>query len=142
LPCGPLLLACCSFVDLLAAVLALADAQLDHPPVPLALFDPDARRPVAHRADDHDVSDRKRCRLLDDTARRHSSCAHATRVLNRARLGVSLDDVEVLDDDLAVPRPRVDDASLLAAVLAAEDVDEIALAYSHGVSHQRTSGAR
>src|ERR687887_409857 len=66
---------------------------------------------------------------------RHAGAAHAARVLDRPRLRVPLDDVQVLDDDLAVLRARVDDAALLAAVLAAEDVDEVALPDSHGVRH-------
>ena len=38
-----------------------------------------------------------------------------------------LRDVQVLDDDLAVARTRVEDAALLAAILAGEHLDEVAL---------------
>src|SRR5215204_1018133 len=105
------------------------------------LADADTRRAVADRTYDHHSSDRQRRRLLDHAAGRHPGRAHAARVLDRPRLRVPLDDVEVLDHDLAVLRTRVDDAALLAAVLAAQNVDDVALADAHGVSHQSTSGA-
>src|SRR6266540_818395 len=106
-------------VDLLAAVGPLADANPDVLVVLLALDDPDPGRPVAARAHDHHVPDGNRGRLLDHAAGRHRGAAHPARVLDRARLRMPLDEVEVLDDDLAVLRARIDDAALLAAVLAA-----------------------
>jgi hypothetical protein len=52
---------------------------------------------------------------------------------------VSLHDVQVLDDDASLTRARLDDAALLAAVLAREHVDEIALSNSHLVRHHEAS---
>src|SRR5205823_6449277 len=139
-PCGLRGLGC-SPVDLLAAVGALADAHLDLLAVRLLVAHADPRRPVADRTDDHHVPDRERSRLLDHAAGGHPRATHPARVLDRARLRVPLDEIQVLDDHLAVLRARVDDAALLAAVLAAQDVHEVALADAHGVTHQRTSGA-
>ena len=49
-------------------------------------------------------------------------CAPPIREASRigARLAVPLDEVEVLDDDATLTRARLDDAALLAAVLAGE----------------------
>src|SRR5205807_6894681 len=130
-------------VDLLSAVHALADAYLHVLAVRLALADPDAGRPLAHGAHDHHVADRQRRRLVDHAAGRHRRAAHPARVLDRPRLRVSLGDVEVLDDDLAVLRPRVDHSALLASVLAAQYVDEVALPDAHGLhelEHLRSEG--
>ena len=44
-------------------------------------------------------------------------------------------EVEVLDDDPSVARARLEDASLLAAVLAGEHLDEVALLDPHGGCH-------
>src|SRR5262249_32207386 len=131
LPCG-LRGQSCSPIDLLSAIGALADAHLDVLAVRLLLPHADTRRPVADGTDDHHVADVQRRRLVDHAARRHPGRAHAARVLDRARLRVPLDDVQVFHDDLLVLRARVDDAALLAAVLAAQDVDEVALTDSHG----------
>src|SRR5262249_3115033 len=101
---------------------------------------PDPGRAVAGRTDDHHVGDRHRRRLLDDAARRHLGAAHPARVPQRARLGVPLDRVQVLDNDAPFPRARIDDVALLATVLALDHVDEVALPDFHGW-HYRTSGA-
>src|SRR4051794_39435020 len=129
-----------SAVDLLAAVGALADADLHRRAVVFLRVHADARRALADGADDHHVPDGQRRRAVDDPAGQDLRAAHAARVADRARLRVPLDEVQVLDDDLAVARKRLDHAAFLAAVLAAEDVDDVAFANSHLV-HQRTSGA-
>ena len=53
--------------------------------------------------------------------------AHAAGVLHRPRPRVALDLVEVLDDDSALARARRDDATLLAASLPLDDLDQVAL---------------
>src|SRR4029079_15506036 len=107
LPCG-LRERWCSSVDLLPAVDALADAHLDLLAVRLLLPHADASRALAYGADDHHVPDGQRSWLLDDAVSRHTCTAHPAGVLDRPRLRVPLDDVQVLDDDLAVLRARVD----------------------------------
>src|SRR5262249_28730957 len=87
------------------------------------------------RADHHHVAHGHGRRLVDDPARRDLGAAHAVRVADRARLLVPPRDVEVLDDDLAVGRPRVADAALLAPILAGEHLPEIALLLLHRRRH-------
>jgi hypothetical protein len=48
---------------------------------------------------------------------------------------VPLREVEVLDDHAAGARPRLQDPTLLAAVLAGEHLDEVALLDSHAGGH-------
>src|SRR5215471_1053228 len=130
-----------SAIDLLAALLAHADPDLL---VVDGLLDrPDAGRLAAHRADDHHVRDGERRGQLDDPARGHAAAAHAHRVLDGARALMPLDDVDVLDDDATLLRERFDHAPLLARILAAEHVHDVALSHFHCLSHgQSTSGAR
>src|SRR5205085_5920814 len=78
-------------VDLLPAARALADAHLDALALDLLELHPDARRQVAHGADDHQVRDVERCGLLDNSTRLDLRPTHAARVLDRARLRVPLD---------------------------------------------------
>src|SRR5947208_12710761 len=125
-----------SLVDLLSAVGALAHAHLALLALRLANLDSDAGRPVAGRTHEHHARDRQRRRLLDDAARRDLRAAHPARVAQRTRPRVPLDQVEILDEHLAVPRHRVDDAALLAAVLAGEDVHGVAFADFHRVRHE------
>src|SRR5918998_2965205 len=129
-----------STIHLLAAVGATTDADALRPLLRLLDDHADARGPVAHGADEHHVRDRDRAGLLDHAAGLDLRCAHPARALHRPRLRVPLDDVQVLDEDAALLRPRLQDAALLATVLAAEHLDEIALLHLH--RHQRTSGAR
>src|SRR4029450_612281 len=133
-----------SLVDLLAAVVAAANA---HPAADGALRrllddHADPRRPVADRADEHHVRDPNRRGLLDDSARLDLRGAHPARGPHGARAGRPLDHVQVLGDHAALLRARLENPALLAAVLAGEDLDEIALLDSHRLTHQRTSGAR
>src|SRR5438067_13071323 len=51
-----------------------------------------------------------------------------------------LDRVQVLDDHAALAWARLDHAALLAAVLAGEHLNHVALPHAHGA--HRTSGAR
>jgi hypothetical protein len=57
------------------------------------------------------------------------------RVAHRARPRVALDHVQVLDEHAALLRTRLEDTALLAAVLAAQHLDEIALLDLHRLSH-------
>src|SRR3954471_12986064 len=114
-----------SAVDLLAAAGPLADAHLDRLALDVLEAMADASRKLAGRADEHDVRDVDGRGAVDDPAGRHLGRAHPVRVANRARLLVSLHDVEVLDDDLAVAWARVEDAALLAAVLAAQHLNDV-----------------
>src|SRR4051794_1855854 len=91
----------------------------------------DPRRQLAGRADDHHVAHRHGRRLVDDPAGGDLGAAHAVRVADRTRLLVAARDVEVLDQRLPVGRPRVDDAALLAAVLAGEHLHEVAFLHLH-----------
>src|SRR5439155_13972078 len=120
-----------SFVDLLEAVGALADPDAHLAALDLLGGHPDPRRPIARRADQHHVRDRDRGGLFDHAAGRHLRAAHPARVAHRARLRVALDRVQVLDDHAALTRARLDYAALLAAVLAGEHLDRVALADSH-----------
>src|SRR5438874_9053258 len=122
-------------VDLLGAVRVLADANANGLVLDLLDDGADARRLLARRADDHHVRDRQRRRLLHDPARDDLRAAHAARVLDRTRALVALDHVDVLHDHAAVLRDRLDDAALLAAVLAADDVHDVALADLHRLRH-------
>src|SRR6201987_4372118 len=122
-------------VDLLPAVGVLAHADPDGLVLDLLDDGADARRLLARRADDHHVRDRQRCRRLDDPARDDLRAAHAARVLDRARGLMALDHVDVLDDHAAVLRDRLDDAHLLAQVLAAVDVHDVALPDLHRLGH-------
>src|SRR5262245_6749918 len=132
-----------SLVDLLAAVVAAADPHAARIPLGRLLHDcADPGRPVADRADEHHVRDLHRGSLLDDPARLNLRSAHPARVAHRTRARVPLDHVQVLDNHAALVRARLEDAALLAAVLAGEDLDEIALLDFHRLGHQRTSGAR
>src|SRR5205814_6631363 len=136
--CGPLL------VDLLAAVGALANADVQLLVLDGFLLHPDPRRPVAGRADDHHVGDRHGRCLLDHAAWRHLRPAHPAGVAHRLRTRMALDRVQVLDDHAALGRARVEDAALLTAVLALDHVDEVALLDFHFRCHfsYSTSGAR
>ena len=131
-------------VDFLAAAVALADADAHRLALDLLDLDPDPRRQVADRADEHHVRDVDRRGLLDPAARGHLRAAHAVGVAERARPRVPRHHVQVLDEDAAVARARLDDAALLAAVLAGQDLDEVALLDLHLGCHvsQSTSGAR
>src|SRR5437868_352046 len=122
-------------VDLLRAVRVLADANANGLILDLLDDGADARRLLARRADDHHVRDRQRRRLLHDPARDDLRAAHAARVLDRTRALVALDHVDVLHDHAAVLRDRLDDAALLPAVLAADDVHDVALADLHRLGH-------
>src|SRR5215218_120355 len=126
----------------LPAVGALADANLDAAPLlVVAELVADTAGPIARRADDHHVRDRERRGQLDHASRLDLGLAHPARVLHRARLAVLLDKIEVLDHDAPLARIGLDDAALLAAVLAREHLNEVTLADLHAVRHQRTSGA-
>src|ERR1044072_1498321 len=131
-------------VDFLAAAVALADAHADGLALAVLHLDPDTRREVADRADDHHVRDVARRRLLDPAAGRHLRSAHPTRVAERARARVPSHHVQVLDEHSALARARLDDAALLAAVLPGQDMHQVALLDLHLVGHvsQSTSGAR
>ena len=113
-------------------------------PLTLLDLDPDARRQLADGADEHHVRDVDGRGLLDPAARGHLRAAHAVGVAQRARARVPRHHVQVLDEHAAVARARLDDPALLAAVLAGEDLDEIALLDLHLRCHvsQSTSGAR
>src|SRR5664280_1323924 len=102
----------------------------------------DPRRLVADRADDHHVRGVDRSRLLDDSAGHYLRATHATGVLHCPRPGVALDLVQVLDDDAALARARFDNAALLTLVLAAQDLDQVALLDFQLDCHHNTSGAR
>src|SRR5579871_3202147 len=119
-------------VDLLAAL--LADPKADFLAGNGLRDGADAGRLAARRADEHHVRDRQRCRQVDDAAW-DNGAADTRLVLDRARTAVLLDDVDVLDDHLAVFRQRLDHAAFLAGVLAAEDVDAVALLDLHRLSH-------
>src|SRR5712691_6868895 len=125
-----------SLVDVLSAVGALADAHLARVPFRLTDLDADPGRAVARRADEHHAGNGQRRRLLADAARRDLRAAHPARVLQRARARVPLDEVQVFDEHLAVARHRIDHASFLAAVLAGEDVYDVALADLHRDCHE------
>src|SRR4029077_9486659 len=101
----------------------------------------DAGGLLAGRADDHHVRDRHRRRLLDAAARNDRRAAHAARVLDRARALMPDDHVDVLDEDATVLRVRLDDAALLAAVLAFHDLHGVAFAHLQCLCHYKTSGA-
>src|SRR5262249_2339364 len=84
-------------------------------------------------------------RPVDDPARDHRGAAHAALVAQRLGLLALLRDVQVLDDHRAVTRGRLDDAALLAAVLAGEHLDGVALLHLHLCSNSHcysTPGAR
>src|SRR5215210_1778705 len=99
-----------------------------------------SRRPVADRAHDHHVRYRQRRGDLHHASGHDRRRPHPAGAAHRARALVLLHHVQVLDDDAALLRARLDDSTLLAAVLAGDDLDEVAAADSHG-GHQRTSGA-
>src|SRR3989442_13033564 len=71
------------------------------------------------RADDHDLADRERARLLHDAA---------LLVLRRVRLRVTLADVHARDDHGALTRVHFLAAAALPAVLARDHHDLVALA--------------
>src|SRR5829696_2900712 len=127
-----------STVDLLAAVGALADADANRAGLPLPHDRADAGRAPAGRADDHQVRDLDRPGPLDHAAGLDLRGAHPARVAHRARPRVALDHVQVLDEHAALLRTRLEDTALLAAVLAAQHLDEIALLDLHGLGYQRS----
>src|SRR3954466_15738307 len=116
-----------SAIDLLAAAFALADPHLDGAFSRLLEVVADPRRELAGRADEHHIGDRNRRRDLHAAARGDLRSAHATRVADRTRLLMLGHQVEVLDDHLPLARARVEDPSLLAAVLAGQHLDGVAL---------------
>ena len=59
-----------------------------------------------------------------------------------AVLTVAVHRVQVLDEDASLAGIRLDDAALLPPVLAREDLDDVALAYFHGLRHVTTPPAR
>src|ERR1700730_14336100 len=80
----------------------------------------DARRLVAHRADEHHVAVRQRRLEVDDAALdRLVATGRATG------LGVPLQDVDALDDDLALTRQSAQDLAVLALVLAGDHHDRV-----------------
>src|SRR4029077_16593103 len=93
-----------SAIDVLAAAVALADADLVRLALDLREAVADAARELAGRADDHHVAARHRGRAVENAARGHLRAAHATRVPDRTRLLVLAHDVQVLDHDLPVAR--------------------------------------
>src|SRR5918994_1353408 len=131
-----------SAVDLLAAVGTLADADANRAGLPLPHDRADAGRAPAGRADDHHIRDLNRPGLLDHAPGLDLRGTHPARVAHRARPRVALDHVQVLDEHAALLRARLEDTALLAAVLAAQHLDEIAFLDLHRLGHQRTSGAR
>jgi hypothetical protein len=98
-------------VDLLAGLLGHADAAAT-----LAL-DAHTGRLAGVRVDQHHVRDVDRALHLDDAA----ELLGALGVAQRARLGVALDDVGALDEDLLLARVNPQDAAGLALVLAGDD---------------------
>src|SRR5581483_6211639 len=128
-------------VDLLAAALVPADANADRLVLDRAHVRADARRPLAGRAHHHHVRDGQRRRRLDAAARDDLRAAHPARVLDRARPLMADDHVDVLDEDAPVLRVGLDDAALLAAVLALHHLDGVALADFQRLRHYSTSGA-
>src|SRR5688500_7095537 len=118
-------------VDLALAIGAAADPDRDVLVPDVLALDADASGAVADGADDHHVRDVERRRLRDHATRLDLRAAHAARVPDRARLRVPLDDVQVLDHDAALGRARLEDAALLAAILAAQDLDEVAFLHAH-----------
>src|SRR5215211_907779 len=127
-------------VDLPVAVGPAADANGHVLVLHQLAHHADAGRPVADRAHDHDVGHWQRRSDLHHASGHDRRRAHPAGAAHRAGALVLLHHVEVLDDDAALLRPRLDDAALLAAVLAGDDLDEVAAADAHGC-HQRTSGA-
>src|SRR5215218_2270546 len=127
-------------VDLLAAVRSAADADPRRAALDVARDGADTGRAIADGADDHHVRDRDRAGLFDHAAGLDLRSAHPARIRHRARARVSLDHVQVLDDDAALFRARLEDPSLLAAILAAQHLHQVALPHLHRL-HQRTSGA-
>src|SRR5918995_43408 len=103
-----------SFVDLLAAALALADADVDAAALRLLLGHTDARRVATDRADDHYVRDRNRRGLVHDPAGDDLGATHPRGVANRPRLRMPLGDVQILDQHAALGRARLDDPAALA----------------------------
>ena len=102
----------------------------------------DAGRLLARRADDHDVRDGHRRRGLDAAARDDLRAAHAARVLDRPGALVADDHVHVLDEDAPELRVRLEDAALLAAVLALHHLDGVALANLQCLSHLKAPPGR
>src|SRR4051812_32094227 len=105
----------------------------------------DARGLVAGRADERDVVDAHRGLHLEHPARRHLRTA---RALDGARLGVTLDDVDLLDDHTALGRDDLEHLAATADVLAGLDLDEVTAAdlellcdLESGAGHHSTSGA-
>src|SRR5438270_12986784 len=107
----------------------IAPALAAHPHLGARVVEPiaDAGGPTA-RAHDGDRRDRHRHVLVDDP--RLHGLANLALVL--------LDPVDAVDDDLALARHGAHDLALLAAVLAGQHPDPVALLDLH----QRTSGAR
>src|SRR5207248_10695225 len=92
------------------------------------LFDAvrDARRLAAVRAHHHHLAERERHRLLDDAA---------LAVLGRVRLGVTLRHVHAGHDHARARPVHFLHAAALAAVLARDDLDLVALADLETGSH-------
>src|SRR5262245_31426747 len=124
-----------SAVDLLAAALALADADVDDLALHFSFGHPDAGGVAARGAHDHDVRDRHGRGLVEDAAGHDLRAAHARRVADRTRLRVPLRDVQVLDDDPALGRTCLDDPAPLSAVLSGEHLHRVALLHLHLLSH-------
>src|SRR5439155_3003371 len=82
----------------------------------------DASRQATGWADEHHARDRKRGGEVDDAAGLDLRLAHAARVLHRPRLAVLLHEVQVLDHDPPLGGVGLDDAALLATVLAGKDL--------------------
>src|SRR4029079_9476159 len=123
-------------VEHLPAALALADAHLHAAALlVLAVLLADPRSATTGRADDHHLGHRERRREVDDAAGLDLGLAHPAGVLHRARLAVPLDEVQVLDDHALLHGIGLDDAPLLAAVLAGEHLNHVALANSHCICH-------
>src|SRR6478609_11416544 len=122
-------------VDLLAAAFVPADANADRLVLHGAQVRADAGRLLARGADDHHVGDGHRRRLLDATSRDDLRAAHAARVLDRAGPLVAHDHVDVLDEHAPELRVRLEDAALLAAILALHHPDGVALADLQCLAH-------
>src|SRR5262245_33313812 len=123
-------------IDLLAAALALADADPGDLALHDLLDDADTRRVATRGTHDHDVRHRDGCGLVEAATGHDGRASHAGGVADRPRLRVSLGHVEVLDDHAALGRARLDDPAPLPAVLAGEHLDGVALLDLHGGGHR------